>query len=131
MQSQRRMRGVSAEIQRRAKELRANMTSEERLLWGVLRKHRQKGFYFRRQHPIERFIVDFCCTEKKLCIEVDGPIHDKQEERDDERTTYLAECGYRVLRFTNEDVRDRIHLVAREILAALEDADDCGRSDVG
>src|ERR1041385_4549549 len=109
MQSQRRMRGVSAEIQRRAKELRANMTWEERLLWGVLRKHRQKGYHFRRQHPIERFIVDFCCTAKKLGIEVDGPIHDEQQERDGERTAYLESCGYRVLRFTNQDVNERIH----------------------
>ncbi|HEX8907112.1 MAG TPA: endonuclease domain-containing protein [Longimicrobiaceae bacterium] len=121
MYAQRRMRGTTPEIERRAKELRADMTIPERILWKVLRKHRQAGFYFRRQHPIERFIVDFCCTAKKLCVEVDGPIHDEQQERDEERTAYLEAYGYRVIRFTNDDVIERLHLVARRIQEALRE----------
>ena len=119
MQRQRRMRGTSPEIERRAKELRKNMTPAEKMLWKALRKHRQDGFYFRRQHPVERFILDFCCTEKKLCIEVDGPIHHEQTERDAERTAYLEACGYRVLRFTNDEVLNHYHLVTRRIKEAL------------
>jgi very-short-patch-repair endonuclease len=116
------MRGTTPEIERRAKDLRRNMTSAERELWRALRKHRQDGFYFRRQHAIERFIVDFCCTAKKLCIEVDGGIHDRQGERDAERTAYLESCGYRVLRFTNDEVLNQYHFVTRRIREALNDA---------
>jgi len=115
------MRGTTPEIEQRAKELRKNMTDPERELWRALRKHRQEGFYFRRQHPMERFIVDFCCTSKKLCIEVDGPVHHQQQDRDVARTEYLEALGYRVLRFTNDEVMNEIHLVARRIKAALEE----------
>jgi leucyl-tRNA synthetase len=90
------------------------------VLWRALRKHRQDGFHFRRQHPIQRFIVDFCCTSRKLCIEVDGGIHDEQRERDEERTACLEAAGYRVLRFRNEEVLGGLHLVVRRIRAALD-----------
>jgi very-short-patch-repair endonuclease len=124
MQQQRRMRGTTPEIERRAKELRKNMTPAEEMLWKALRKHRQDGFYFRRQHPVERFILDFCCTAKKLCIEVDGRVHDEQPERDAERTAYLEACGYRVLRFTNDEVLNQYHLVTRRIKEALHQEPD-------
>jgi very-short-patch-repair endonuclease len=114
------MRGTTPEIERRAKDLRAKMTPAENVMWMLLRKHRQAGFYFRRQHPIARFIVDFCCTKAKLCIEVDGGIHDDQRERDDERTAWLESMGYRVLRFRNEDVLNAPHRVARDINHALQ-----------
>jgi very-short-patch-repair endonuclease len=115
-----RMRGTTSEIERRAKELRRNMTPAEREMWTLLRKHRQTGVYFRRQHPMERFIVDFCCTKEKLCIEVDGPIHDQQRERDAERTVWIEALGYRILRFTNDEVLTAPHLVARRIRQALK-----------
>ncbi len=120
MEANRRLRGVSPEIQRRATELRKEMTSTERVLWRMLRKHRQSGIHFRRQHPIGRFILDFCCTSAKLCIEVDGGIHDQQGERDAERTAWLEAAGYRVLRFRNEEVEETPHLVARRIHDALK-----------
>ncbi|HYH80708.1 MAG TPA: DUF559 domain-containing protein [Longimicrobium sp.] len=59
------MRDTTPEIQRRAKERRKQMTPAEMDVWKMLRKHRQAGFYFRRQHPVGRFILDFCCTAKK------------------------------------------------------------------
>ena len=113
------MRGTSPEIERRAKELRSKMTPAEREMWRLLRKHRQAGFYFRRQHPLARFIVDFCCTKAKLCIEVDGAIHDEQHQRDEERTAWLESMGYRVLRFANEEVLSAPHLVRRRLQEAL------------
>ena len=115
----RRRRGTTPWLERRARELRAGMTPAERELWMMLRKHRQDGFYFRRQHPISRYIVDFCCTKAKLCIEVDGALHDHQGERDDERTSRLEAMGYRVLRFRNEEVLRTPHLVARRIRKEL------------
>jgi very-short-patch-repair endonuclease len=114
------MRGTTAEIQRRAKELRQRMTVAERYVWTMLRKQRQRGFHFRRQHPVGRFILDFYCAEAKLCIEIDGPIHDDQRERDAERTAWLEAAGYRVIRFRNDEVMDAYHLVAQRIQAALE-----------
>jgi very-short-patch-repair endonuclease len=65
--------------------------------------------------PVGAVIVDFCCTREKLCIEVDGGIHDEQRERDEERTAWLEALGYRVLRFANEEVLSTPHLVARRI----------------
>jgi very-short-patch-repair endonuclease len=115
MDERRRMRGTTPEIERRARRLRAQMTLAERKMWELLRKHRQAGYYFRRQHPISRFIVDFCCTRVKLCIEVDGGIHDEQRERDAERTAWLESMGYRVVRFANEEILGTPHFVNRRI----------------
>jgi very-short-patch-repair endonuclease len=114
------MRGTTPEIERRAKALRANMTPAEKEMWELLRKHRQAGFYFRRQHPLARFVVDFCCTKAKLCVEIDGGVHDAQRERGQERTAWLASMGYRVLRFTNDEVLSAPRLVARRIREELE-----------
>ncbi|MFL5382265.1 MAG: endonuclease domain-containing protein [Longimicrobiaceae bacterium] len=113
------MRAATPEIEQRARELRAQPTPAERAMWKLLRKHRQVGFHFRRQHPMARFIVDFCCTKAKLCIEVDGAAHEQQCERDEKRTAWLQEMGYRVLRFANEEVLDAPHLVARRVQQEL------------
>ena len=119
MNGRRRMRASTPEIEQRARDLRAKMTPAERVMWMLLRKHRRAGFHFRRQHPMARFIVDFCCTKAKLCIEVDGAVHEQQRERDEERTAWLEAMGYRVLRFTNEEVLNTRHLVARRIKQEL------------
>ena len=122
MDATRRMRGTTPEIQRRAEELRKQMTEAEKIVWKMVRQHRQDGFYFRRQHPVGGFILDFCCTSAKLCIEVDGGIHDEQRERDAERTAWLEAAGYRVLRFRNEEVLEAPPLAARRIREALKAA---------
>lgn len=67
--------GASPKIFQRATELRKNMTEAERILWSALRRKQLSGKRFRRQHPIETFIVDFYCHEARLVIEVDGGIH--------------------------------------------------------
>jgi very-short-patch-repair endonuclease len=105
----------------RAREMRHPQTPAEANLWDALR-NRQTGFKFRRQHPIERFIIDFYCAEAKLLIEVDGESHlqPDQEEYDKARTEYLEDLGYKVIRFTNNDVRYNIHAVASEILQIVE-----------
>nr|WP_223342154.1 endonuclease domain-containing protein [Synechocystis sp. PCC 7338] len=64
------------------------------------------GFKFRRHHPIGNFIVDFYCPQLKLIIEVDGSIHDNQQEYDQYRYEKLKEFGCYVLRFTNNQVID-------------------------
>jgi very-short-patch-repair endonuclease len=72
-----------------ARELRHPQTPAEQKLWSRLRNRQLNGFKFRRQHPIDRFIIDFYCDEAKLCIEVDGDSHAEQIEYDQARTVYL------------------------------------------
>jgi very-short-patch-repair endonuclease len=87
-----------------AKKLRKEMTNAERALWRQLRAKQFEDLKFRRQQPISDYIVDFVCFEKKLIIEVDGGQHVENEESDRERTKWLAERGYQVIRFWNHDV---------------------------
>jgi very-short-patch-repair endonuclease len=108
-------------ILERAREMRHPQTFAEATLWHALR-NRQTGFKFRRQHPIDRFIADFYCAEAKLVIEIDGESHleSSQEEYDKARTECLEELGYKVIRFTNNDVRYNNNEVVYEILQTIE-----------
>jgi very-short-patch-repair endonuclease len=101
-----------------ARMLRARETWAEDLLWEALRGHRLDGLKFRRQHPIGPFIVDFCCTECRLAIELDGDVHADQREYDSEREVILVAAGYTVLRIANEQVRDNLTDVLATIQAA-------------
>ncbi|HEU0051736.1 MAG TPA: endonuclease domain-containing protein [Longimicrobium sp.] len=98
------MRSRSPELQQQARLLRGRMTMAEQMLWQALRMQRVEGARFRRQHAIDRFILDFYCPALQLCIEVDGEIHAHQRERDEERTRMLSYRQIRVLRFTNSEV---------------------------
>ena len=106
-------------VRQRAKELRQVGTSAERLVWERLRGRQLDGLKFRRQHPIGRCIVDFCCAEAKLVVELDGSIHRAQREWDVERTAILEARGYRVIRFWNEVVIGEIDVVLSEIAVAV------------
>jgi len=96
---------VIAPVTRRARRLRIDQTDAEKKLWRALRD-RQLGAKFRRQHPVGRFILDFACFELRLAIEVDGGQHNTGEglARDERRRQYLADQGWRILRFWNNDV---------------------------
>ena len=87
----------------RAKELRRDMTPAENILWQELRANKL-GVHFRRQQIIAGFIVDFYCHQASLVIEVDGDIHDLQQEEDARRENVLSEMGLTIVRFRNEDV---------------------------
>ena len=105
----------------RSRELRHPQTPAEATLWQHLRGRSLK-YKFRRQHPIDRLIIDFYCAEAKLCIEIDGRSHfeTEQEEYDKARTEFLEERGYKVIRFTNDEVRYNIHKVVDEIVSVVE-----------
>jgi very-short-patch-repair endonuclease len=103
----------------RARELRSGATDAERRLWDRLRQRQLKGFRFRRQHPIDHYIVDFACIEAKLIVELDGSHHLDQAEADRRRTHDLEQLGYRVIRFWNDDVLLRTDDVANTIFDAL------------
>ncbi len=104
----------------RARELRRPQTPAEAKLWARLH-NRQLGFKFRRQQPIDRFIVDFCCFTSRLIIEVDGDSHVEQADYDAARTEWLEQRGWRVMRFSNAEVHGQIEAVLEAILT------ECGR----
>jgi len=89
----------------RARTLRHNMTDSERRLWQMLRSHQIKGYKFRRQVPIGRYIADFVCHEARLILEIDGGQHDRSSPREAERSCFLENQDYRILRFWNTEVR--------------------------
>jgi very-short-patch-repair endonuclease len=113
--------GAKPEILKIAGELRKNMTTAEKILWNKLRNRQIEGFRFRRQHPINEFVVDFFCYEAMLVLEVDGSVHDdiKQNERDEQRTLILIRLGIKEIRFTNYEVINHTDLVIRKIEAEL------------
>jgi very-short-patch-repair endonuclease len=99
-----------------AKRLRRNQTDAERVLWFELRDRRLDGLKFKRQVAIDRFIVDFCCAEARLIIEVDGGQHATRMAEDSDRMKVLEAMGYLVLRFWNNDVLQNAAGVLEEIL---------------
>ena len=102
--------------------LRRKMTAAERSLWVKLRGHRFNGHRFHRQTSIENYVVDFYCAEKKLILEIDGSIHllYGKPESDLKRQNHLEKLGFKVLRFTNEEVKNCIEMVLLRILAELK-----------
>jgi len=115
--------GASKQMVDRAREFRQNMTEAEEILWSHLRGRRFKGHKFRRQHPADRYILDFYCHRAKLCIEVDGGIHDNPEvsERECNRTFELVQLGITVKRIANSEIKENIESVLIKIEGWLED----------
>ncbi|MFW9317047.1 endonuclease domain-containing protein [Glaesserella parasuis] len=89
------------------KQLRKNMTFEEVLLWQKIRNKQLSDFKIRRQVVIGQYIVDFVCLSQKLIIEIDGSQHFEPEAQkyDEQRTAYFKTLGFRVLRFTNAEIK--------------------------
>ena len=99
--------------------MRKAPTEAEIILWRKL-KYMQLGAKFRRQHIIDRFIVDFYCLENNMVIEVDGEIHDNQEEKDKEREQLLTQLGCKIMRFTNNEILFDISKVVSNIKENLK-----------
>lgn len=104
---------------KKSRYLREVQTKEEQILWKLLRNDKL-GFKFRRQHPIDRFVLDFYCPKKKLCIEIDGNVHNKHtKEYDNERENYLAGKGIKIIRFWNNEINKDIVRVINTIKKEL------------
>ncbi len=101
----------------RAKAMRQALTNAETMLWSRLRRGQIRGLKFRRQHPIGPFIVDFACWEARLVIEVDGATHSSESERkkDANRTAFLDQAGWDVLRVWNNEVYSNLNGVIEAI----------------
>jgi len=114
-------------VKRTARNLRKNQTESEMVLWQVLRNRKVSGKKFLRQHPMvfewnnrKRFIItDFYCHEAKLIIEVDGGIHEKQRDYDKMRDFVVKSLGYRVLRFSNNDILNHLAKTIKTIKNTL------------
>ncbi|MEY4751546.1 MAG: hypothetical protein RIQ60_3760 [Pseudomonadota bacterium] len=104
-----------------ARHLRREMTDVEHLLWRCLRGRQLGGFKFRKQHPLQRVVLDFYCASARLAIELDGSQHgsDEGRARDAERTALLEAQGIRVLRFLNNEVLDDLEGVLTRIWQEL------------
>ncbi len=103
----------------RARELRRNLTEAEKTLWRNIRLRQIGGYKFRRQQPIDRYIADFVCFEKRLIIEVDGGQHLEQKSYDSERDKWLEKEGFRILRFWDNQILKEIEAVKQVIMEAL------------
>ena len=103
----------------KARHLRDQATDAEKKLWGLLRSRQLARCKFRRQVSVGRFIVDFVCFEKRLVLELDGGHHQDQAAYDEQRTTWLASQGFRVLRFWNHQVLTEPAAVQEAILLVV------------
>ncbi|MCB0288741.1 MAG: endonuclease domain-containing protein [Calditrichaeota bacterium] len=113
----------------RCRALRKNQTSAEKIFWKAVRDRNFMGLKFYRQHPLffdylgkETFyIADFYCHEKQLVIEIDGKIHESQQEKDALRTLMINLLGIAVLRFSNAEVESRLPGVLEELRKAVQE----------
>ncbi|WP_168210855.1 endonuclease domain-containing protein [Persicimonas caeni] len=115
-----------AQLLERARWLRKNQTWPEKRLWARLRRRQVGGYKFRRQYVLEPFIIDFYCLKRKVAVEVDGPVHSREDlaEKDEARTETLEEqYGVKMLRFSVQDIYQRIEEVLEEIECACAERD--------
>jgi len=99
-----------------AKKNRYTPTKAEEIMWQKLLRYRNTGYKFTRQKPIDRFILDFYCSELNMAIEIDGGSHNKKKEYDFERDRFLSQIGIVTLRFTNEEILNDLSTVRIKIL---------------
>jgi adenine-specific DNA-methyltransferase len=109
-----------------ARQLRKNATDAERKLWRRLRDRRFSGYKFRRQHPIGPYVVDFVCLEQRLVIELDGGQHLERRGYDRNRDRWLANEGYRILRFPDNAALRETEAVLQVIWKTLHAAPSSG-----
>src|SRR6266496_2228148 len=115
-------KGAIGKLFEYGRDLRQTSTEAAQILWQHLRNRKLNGLKFRRQHPLDKFIADFYCHEKKLVIELDGSIHNEKEIKDYDavRTYELKEWGINIIRFRNEEVQSNIKDVIEKIVKIAE-----------
>ncbi len=116
------VRGMKRKNIERCRALRKNQTEAERKLWSILRNRQFDGIKFRRQFPMDRYILDFYCPELRLGIEADGGQHYDEEgrKRDERRTKELKELGVEIIRFSDYEILTNIEGVCEVIKSTIE-----------
>ena len=111
------------DLRNAARRLRKNMTPEEVKLWVNLKVLNKQGYHFRRQAPLDGYILDFAEFTKRLIIEIDGSQHAEPEgvAKDKTRDAHFEAAGFQVLRFWNIDVNTEIDGVIHKILSAVKE----------
>ncbi|REL33454.1 endonuclease domain-containing protein [Rhodohalobacter sp. SW132] len=104
-----------SDLVEKARQLRNSATPGEKRLWKYISRKQICGYDFDRQTPMDNFIVDFCCKELKLVIELDGRYHDFKVEYDERRQKRIESYGVQVIRFEEKQVLEDIDSVLREI----------------
>jgi very-short-patch-repair endonuclease len=110
------LKRVTNQTRRRAIDLRRNATQPEQKLWSILCRRKLGGLKFRRQHPIEPYVVDYYCASAGLIVELDGESHEGRQRYDAERELHLRSLGLKIVRVLNDDVLDNPDGVAELIL---------------
>lgn len=110
---------VMDKIKSNARDLRRNLTLQERKLWRYLRSRRFGDFKFRRQHPVGSYILDFACCSARVVVELDGGQHDLAVAYDSRRTSWLESQGWTVLRFWHNEIDCNEEAVLENILQEL------------
>ncbi|MBU0579601.1 MAG: endonuclease domain-containing protein [Candidatus Margulisbacteria bacterium] len=110
-------KGANKKIFDNAKDLRKFSTECEEMLWQELRDKKLLGYIFRRQHPISEFIADFYCHKLNLVIEIDGSVHNVQEQKeyDQARTKEMNRLGINIIRIKNNEIKDNLPNVIEKI----------------
>ena len=102
-----------------ARDLRKKQTTSEKIIWEIVRDRRLKGYKFRRQQPVGRYIVDFLSIEAKLAIEIDGSVHNNTKEYDDEKDAFLKSAGFSVLRLpaklVEQNIEEAVEMIINEL----------------
>ena len=108
-----------------ARNLRKRMTPEEVKLWVRLRAWRENGIHFRRQAPLDGYVIDFLCKSRKLIVEVDGGQHSEGRQllRDVRRDAHFRDKGYRIVRLWNADINRDADAATETVLAVLNGDD--------
>jgi 5-methyltetrahydrofolate--homocysteine methyltransferase len=108
-------------LKEKAKEMRNQPTETEQLLWNHLSGKGFENHKFRRQHVLGEYIVDFVCLKQRLVIELDGSIHNtvEQKEHDEIRTAWLNSKGFKVVRFTNNEILTKLEYVLERLKIIL------------
>jgi len=111
---------MRAPVKQFARGLRKNQTDAEALLWSRLRNRQLADRKFRRQVPVQGFVVDFACLDSRVIVEFDGSQHAERVPYDDRRTRELEACEFIVLRFWNIDVLQNLDTVLDAIAETVE-----------
>ena len=115
-------KGASTKAFENARSNRKTAPETEKLMWEELRGKKINGYKFRRQHPIDTFIADFYCHEKKLVVEINGEYHfqNDQPQYDTWRTEILENLGITVIRFSNYEVENEMERVTNLLKKLLQ-----------